>query len=101
MKNIDIILSDAIQHKIYTREEAAALILAHGCLPLRTFAEWKKLGFSVKKGEKAALVSFIWKPKMSKKMLDDGIKEDGDSVVDYYWTKAHLFTDKQVEPIKS
>ena len=101
MKNADIILSDAIQNKLYTKEEAIALILKHGCLPLRTFAEWKKLGYAVKKGEKAALTSFIWKPKMSKKVLDDGITEEGDSVVDYYWTKAHLFTDKQVEPIKS
>ena len=55
MTNNEIIINQAIAHGIYTKAEAQAIVAAKGCLPIHTFAEWKKAGFSVKRGEHAAI----------------------------------------------
>ena len=47
MTNNEIIISEAIKHGIYTKAEAQAIVAAKGCLPIHTFAEWKKAGYSV------------------------------------------------------
>lgn len=50
MTNLTIITSAAIQAGIFTEAEADAIIKSGHELPLHTFAEWKRLGYSVKKG---------------------------------------------------
>lgn len=61
MTNNEIIINQAIAHGIYTKAEAQAIVAAKGCLPIHTFAEWKKAGFSVKRGEHAAIICDLWK----------------------------------------
>lgn len=64
---------------------------------LHTFAEWKRLGFSVKKGEKARCKIAIWNKSIkSKKDDDEESSQEDDS---YFYTKvAAFFTRNQVQP---
>jgi antirestriction protein ArdC len=70
---------------------------------LKTFAEWAKEGYIVKKGEKAFMALELWKP-FTKKVTD----EEGKPVIDEETGKqkeetrfmlklSHLFTPDQVE----
>ena len=62
---------------------------------LHTFAEWKRLGFSVKKGEKARCKIAIWN-KSAKNKKEDEEQEDNS----YFYTKvAAFFSMNQVQPI--
>ena len=62
---------------------------------LHTFAEWKRLGFSVKKGEKARCKIAIWN-KSTKNKKEDEEQEDNS----YFYTKvAVFFSMNQVQPI--
>ena len=62
---------------------------------LHTFAEWKHLGFSVKKGEKARCKIAIWN-KSTKNKKEDEEQEDNS----YFYTKvAAFFSMNQVQPI--
>lgn len=98
MTNFKIITDAAIENGLYTEEEAVQIIEARGALPLHTFAEWKRLGFSVKKGARAKLTCFIWRFNNKKGTLP---MEDGNDIeVDeshFYKTKAFFFTADQVE----
>lgn len=49
MTNMEIIFNDAINNGIYTEEEATKIIEKCGGLPLHTFNEWKRRGYSIKK----------------------------------------------------
>lgn len=63
---------------------------------LHTFAEWKRLGFSVKKGEKARCKIAIWN-KSSKNKKEDEEQQEDDS---YFYIKvAAFFSINQVQPI--
>ena len=72
-----------------------------------TFAEWKRLGYSVKKGEHAALVAYLWKftdkPSKAQRQAAEAAGEDpeesggGDH---FYKAKSHLFSYLQVEKSK-
>lgn len=62
MTNSEIIMRTAIAKKVYTEEEAVKLIKTYGRLPLYTFQEWKKAGYSIKKGQPAKLSCIIWLP---------------------------------------
>lgn len=53
---------------------------------LHTFAEWKRLGFSVKKGEKARCKIAIWN-KSTKNKKEDEEQEDNS----YFYTKVAAF----------
>lgn len=60
---------------------------------LHTFAEWKRLGFSVKKGEKARCKIAIWNKSIKKDTEDEEENDDG-----YFYTKvAAFFTKNQVQ----
>lgn len=100
MTNLQIIASAAIEAGIYTVEQVEACFAAGHLLPLHTFAEWKRLGFSVKKGEKARLKVDIWK-KSNKKITAEN--ENGDEVEAdtgrFYKKLSHFFTLDQVERI--
>lgn len=98
MSNFEIIANNAINAGLYTKEQVLEIIASGFRLPLHTFAEWKRLGFSVKKGEKARMTCRIWKFSDRKtETADDENVQEGDS--NYYLTKAFFFTREQVEEI--
>lgn len=96
MTNLEIIMAEAIAHKIYTEEEIEEIMLTTGNLKIHTFAMWKSLGYKVKKGEHARIVTKLWKCKKSTKEVDE------DNEVEYrnmYLVKSFLFTEDQVEKV--
>ena len=86
---------------------------------INTFAEWKRLGLMVQKGQKAKASFMIWmyadkKTKLSKEDAEkinavminaDGSKaQEGDEISangHYYMKKASFFTADQVAPIEA
>ena len=109
MTNNEIIINQAIAHGIYTKAEAQAIVAAKGCLPIHTFAEGKKAGYSVKRGEHAAITCDLWKyterPGKAAKAARAEAAKAGQNGPDadapdphYYMAKAHLFTRDQVKP---
>ena len=67
--------------------------------PIHTFACWKGLGYSVKKGEHAVARINIWKG--SEKVLKDGDGNDTDKTeLKMFRKEACFFSAAQVEPIK-
>lgn len=101
MTNEQIIANSAVAAGIFTQEEAEAYF-SHGMrLPIHTFAEWKSCGYMVKKGEHAALVVSIWKPKTRKRKDGKTVEADKEEDGGFFLTTAHLFTKQQVEAIKT
>lgn len=70
---------------------------------IHTFAAWKKLGYSVKKGEHSSIKFAIWK------YTEKGKKEEeltGNPIADapmknMFLKQAYFFTASQVEPLKA
>ena len=93
MTNQEIIFKEACMAKLYTEEEALAIIAEHGSLSLHTYATWKQLGYQVKKGEHALITCKLWKKKQSK---DD---DENDPDAPMYLVKSFLFSKDQVEAI--
>ena len=98
MSNFEIIANSAIAEGIYTKEQVEAIIGQGFRLPLHTFAEWKRMGYAVKKGEKARMTCRIWKFTDKEVEQTEDVEEQTDS--HYYLTKAFFFTREQVEEIK-
>lgn len=100
MTNFQIITDAAIQAGIFTEEQAAAILSTGRRLPLHTFAEWKKLGYIVKKGEKSKLAVEIWMKSNKKQTAET---KDGDEIeIDtsrFYKKLSHFFTFEQVEKL--
>ena len=70
-----------------------------------TFAEWKRMGYSVKKGQHAALVCNLWKytdkpGKAAREAAAQAGQDAPESDPHFYMAKAHLFNALQVEPSK-
>lgn len=103
MTNFEIIVENAIANEIFTEEEIENLLNDTGDIPLHTFKEWQRLGFSVKKGEKAKMTCYIWRFKNEKKKVKENDKEVIKQEIDesdeskFYKTKAFFFTAEQVE----
>ena len=95
MTNNDIILK-AVQTTFAADPEKLKL-------QYHTFAVWKQLGFSVKKGEHAALCLYLWKYGTRKRGAADPAPAAGDDDENaeigtgYFKTKAYLFSSDQVE----
>jgi len=66
---------------------------------LKTFAEWKKAGFKIIKGQKAVLSVELWKP-FNKKVTDEKTGEEK-TEKRFMLKKSHLFHSSQVEAIGS
>lgn len=82
MNNATLILQAKITNDIPLDEE------------LHTFAEWKRFGFSVKKGEKARCKIAIWNKSIKKKKDTENEEEDDG----YFYIKvAAFFTKNQVQ----
>lgn len=78
--------------------ESLAVTLFH------TFQGWKETGRSVKKGEHAAVVAWLWKPKKPSKAEQEAENMMGGPSLmgpDFVKCKAFLFSAAQVEKIKS
>lgn len=100
MTNFEIIANEAILQGIFTQEEVEEYITNMQRLPLHTFAEWKSMGYSVKKGEHAKMKCSIWRYKESeKKSKEDGEKNEKKES-SYYMKLSHFFTADQVEKIE-
>lgn len=67
---------------------------------IRTFDEWKRLGFIVQKGEHAVAKFQIWMPKKGKKKAEAEEEEQGAKVpAGFYKKLAFFFTADQVKAI--
>lgn len=66
--------------------------------PIHTFAGWKALGFSVKKGERSEIKFPIWKHTSKTKKNEEGEEEKSENL---FMTTAAFFTAAQVERIKA
>lgn len=64
--------------------------------PIHTFAHWKELGFSVKKGQHAITKIVIWKYKVPNQD-EDGVLPIDNSGGDMFMKTAHFFSLSQVE----
>lgn len=102
MTNGKIIANAALEAGLFTKAEVQAAIQTGVSLPLHTFAEWKRMGFAVRKGEKAALKCDIWRFSECKNLRsaesqnDNAIQEK--LKPSYYYKKtAFFFTRHQVE----
>lgn len=64
---------------------------------IHTFAKWRELGYSVKRGEKCIVKLTIWKHTAKEKTLDNG-----ETVTDarMFMKTAAFFSTKQVEKIQ-
>lgn len=67
-----------------------------------TFAEWKRMGYSVKKGQHAALTCQLWKytdkpGKAAREAAEAAGQDTPETDPHFYMTKAHLFHALQVE----
>lgn len=97
MTNFQLIANAAIGEGLYTQEEAIAILEENGELPLHTFAEWKKRGFVVRRGEHAKLTTQIWRYKGKGKQTVEVSEDDEKNARNFYLTKAFFFTAEQVE----
>lgn len=96
MTNEQIIFNAAISSGLFTADAAAAFLKAGRRLPLHTYQEWRRMGYQVKAGEKAALVVSLWRyTKSAGKDTEGNEVEAADEHA--YMAKAHLFTAGQVK----
>lgn len=100
MNNISIIIEAALMEGIWTPEQVEEYITAGEGLPLKTFAEWKKAGYVVKKGESAVLKTRLWQMKKKKKSADEQTDGEDKDKNDFYLCPAHLFSAEQVVPME-
>lgn len=64
-------------------------------LILKTYQDWKRLGYQVKKGEKSVMACMIWFPKKSKVKNETDSEEGNDG--SFFKSKAFFFSQNQVE----
>lgn len=69
---------------------------------IRTFNEWKRLGFQVQKGQHAVAKFQIWMPKKGRKMAadEDPEKDEEQMAKNFYKKVAFFFTKDQVKEVK-
>lgn len=105
MTNLTIITNEAIAQGLFTEEQAQEYFENGYTLPLHTFKEWQRLGYSVKKGEHAKMTCYIWRfNNKKKKQQNDNENDENNQEIneqDFYKVKAFFFTAEQVEKIKT
>ena len=106
MTNQEIIYREAIAHNIMTQAAADAAIKNGLEIPLHTYAAWKSRGYQVRKGEKAAVKTSLWKRSKGKKKAQDtdpdpqqDSAENPEASGHFFLATAFLFTAAQVEEI--
>lgn len=98
MTNLEIVAHEAIANKIYTKEQIESMATTMQDFGLHTYGEWRKMGYQVRKGEKAKIATHLWKKTSKKTMNKETGKEEKKSK--FYLCKAYLFTRDQVEKIE-
>lgn len=73
--------------------------LAPNKIVLHTYAQWKKLGYQVKKGEKSKHRISVWKRSIKKVENEEGEKEEVDNGR-YFLKESAFFTQDQVEAMR-
>ena len=66
-------------------------------LILKTYQDWKRIGYQVKKGEKSVMTCMIWFPKKSNVKVDADSEEVNED--SFFKSKAFFFSQNQVEKI--
>ena len=96
MTNEQIIYNAAVSSGLISAGEAAAYLKAGQRLPLHTYQEWRRMGYQVKAGEKAALVVNLWR--YTKSAGKDAEGNEMEAAEEHaYMAKAHLFTAGQAK----
>lgn len=90
MTNLEIIVNAAYELNLVDEESAMQILESEDC-PFHSFQEWKRLGFSVKKGEKALFKCALWN---KAKVQDKDSKEEVEKFVKRF---AYIFSKEQVE----
>lgn len=67
---------------------------------IHTFAEWKKIGRIVRKGEKSKVKITIWNKGKDKTVKDKETGEDVEKPGRFYQKEAYFFTLAQTEELK-
>lgn len=98
MTNQEIVAHEAIVNKIYTQEQVESMALTMQDFGLHTYGEWRKMGYQVRKGEKAKIATQLWKKTNKKTVNKETGKEEKESK--FYLCKAYLFTRDQVDKIE-
>lgn len=98
-KNLEKVVINMAQTNVELVTAAAEIAgIEYNGENLKTFAEWKRVGMSVKKGEKASVTVSLWKPVTK----EEENKETGKKEMKKTFIKklCHLFTPDQVQPVK-
>ncbi|ACA63329.1 hypothetical protein [Lactobacillus phage c5] len=73
MTNMEIVAHEAIVNKIYTKEQIESMATTMQDFGLHTYGEWRKMGYQVRKGEKAKIATHLWE-----KVEEAGIRGSGE-----------------------
>lgn len=97
MTNQEILFTEIVANNIMTKEELENYINTYATLPVfLTFAEWKKRGYMVQKGEKAIIKTKLWMK--SKKKIDKSKGDDPENINEHFvLVTACLFSENQVK----
>lgn len=96
MTNQEIIKEELINQGLFTESQIDLMIIQYGCIPAKSYAEWQRLGFQVKNGEKSFIKCLLWNPKMVKE--DHLISESSEEFTGTYFRKmTSLFLFNQVQ----
>lgn len=90
MTNIEIIVNALLDNGVIEEEKALELLEEEELKNYKSFEEWKRLGFSVKKGEHRLASCRIWRP-------EEEENEDGTKGTRFVKRWANIFSKKQVE----
>lgn len=90
MTNIEIIVNALLDNGVIEEEKALELLEEEELKNYKSFEEWKRLGFSVKKGERRLASCMIWRP-------EEVENEDGSKGTRFVKRWANIFSKKQVE----
>ena len=99
MTNQEILYGEILTNNLMTKEDLEKYIEENYSLPLYlTYAEWKKRGYQVQKGQKASIKTKLWirtkkKINKTKENINDNIEEN------FYLANASLFSATQVQKI--
>ena len=100
MKNYEIVAREAIANKIYTKEQIESMETAMQDLGLHTYGERIKMGYQVRKGEKAKIATHLWRKSKKQEYEEDKNGKKIKKNQRFHLCKAYLFTRDQVEKIE-
>lgn len=85
--------------EVELNDDDGTVIVFEETEPIHTFAEWKRLGFQVQKGEKAIASFPIWKY-VKRKKDEEADEDDTEPKGRMFMKVSHFFKQSQVMPIE-